>query len=114
LNALTTPQFIAWLDRKLAGYSKLVPPGGCARGRAGRAIEEKLRADITERILREARIDDQVAEAIAAIEKPTPVALAEGIRELFESEPDREWRDHIEAIVKLKTEDDLLTRHRDF
>jgi hypothetical protein len=114
LNALTTPQFIAWLDRKLAGYSKLVPPADVLAAELEERIEEKLRANITERILREARIDAQVAEAIAAIEKPTPAALAEGIRELFESEPDREWRDHIEAIVKLKTEDDLLTRHRDF
>jgi hypothetical protein len=106
LNAMTTPQFITWLDSKLAGHSKLVPPADVLAAELEERIEEKLRANITERILREARIDDQVAEAIAAIEKPTPAALAEGIRELFESEPDREWRDHIEAIVKLKTEDD--------
>jgi hypothetical protein len=41
-----------------------------------------------------------VATAIAAIEKPSPAALAEGVRRLFQQEPDREWRDQIEAIAR--------------
>jgi hypothetical protein len=106
LNAMTTPQLIEWLDGMMTGYGKLVPPPEVLTAELDERIEEKLRADITERILREARIDDQVAEAIAAIEKPTAAALAEGIRELFEREPDREWRDHIEAVANLKIEDD--------
>ena len=57
-------------------------------------IEEKLRASITERILREAGFEDQIAAGIAAIEMPTADALTEGIRQMFEREPDREWRDH--------------------
>jgi hypothetical protein len=103
LNAMTTPQFIAWLDRKMADYDKLIPPPEVLTDELDERIEEKLRAAITERILREARLDDQVAEAIAAIEKPTAAALAEGIRELFEREPDREWRDHIETVATFKT-----------
>ena len=103
LNAMTTPQFIAWLDGKMAGYGKLVPPPEVLAEELEERIEEKLRAAITERILREARLDDQVAEAIAAIETPTADALAEGIEQMFEREPDREWRDHIEAVANLKT-----------
>jgi hypothetical protein len=106
LNAMTTPRFIEWLDSKMADYGKLVPPADVLAAELEERIEEKLRTDITERILREARIDDQVAEAIAAIEKPTAAALAEGTRQLFEREPDREWRDHIEAVANLTIEGD--------
>jgi hypothetical protein len=31
---------------------------------------------------------------------PNAAALVKGIKQLFKQEPDREWRDHIEAIAK--------------
>jgi hypothetical protein len=40
-----------------------------------------------------------VATAIAAIEKPGAIALERGIREIFDREPDRDWRNHIEAVA---------------
>jgi hypothetical protein len=105
LNAMTTPQFIAWLDGKMADYGKLVPPPEVLATELDTRIEEKLRADITERILREAGFEAQVADAAAAIKTPTPAALTKVIRQLFKREPDREWRDHIEAVANLKTGD---------
>jgi len=48
----------------------------------------------------EARFEDQVAEAIAAIEKPDAAALEDGIEELFEEQPDAQRRDHITAIAE--------------
>ena len=66
-------------------------------------IESKVRAAITERILREAGLEDQVAAAIAAIKKPSAAALAKGIKQLFKRKPDREWRDHIETIAAERT-----------
>jgi hypothetical protein len=62
-------------------------------------VEAKIRADVTERILREAGLEEQVATAIAAIEKPDAGTLKEGIERLFEQAPGREWRDHIAAVV---------------
>ena len=41
--------------------------------------------------------------AIAAIKKPSGATLAKGIKRLFKREPDREWRDHIEAIAAERT-----------
>ena len=66
-------------------------------------IENKVRAAITERILREAGFEDQVAAAIAAIEKPDAAALAEGIKRTIQAEARREWRDHIEAEAEKRT-----------
>jgi hypothetical protein len=104
LNVMTTPEFIEWLDGKMADYNgKLVPPSDVLEKELAERIDRKVRAAVTERILREAGFENQVAGAIAAIEKPNGEALAEGIEDLFEKEPDREWRDHIEAEAKKRT-----------
>jgi len=100
LNAMSTPEFIAWLDEKMSAYGKLIPPADVIDAELSKSVEAKVRAAVTARILREAGFENQVAAAIAAIEKPSPADLAEGIRHLFRQEPDREWRDHIEAIAR--------------
>jgi hypothetical protein len=64
-------------------------------------IEDKVRAAITERILRVADFEAQVVAAIATIEKPTGEVLAKGIGQLFARERDRDWRDHIEAVASF-------------
>jgi hypothetical protein len=103
LNAMTTPQFIEWLDGKMAPYGKLVPPLEVLEAELAERIEQKVRAAVTKRILREASFENQVAAAIAAIEKPDGAILAEGIKDLFKQEPDCEWRDHIETEAKKRT-----------
>jgi len=100
LNAMSTPEFIQWLDSKMAAFDKLVPPATVLDAELDERIEAKVRTAITERVLREAGLENQVAAAIAAIEKPNAAILAEGIRCLFRQEPDREWRDHVEAIAR--------------
>jgi hypothetical protein len=103
LNAMTTPEFIRWLDGKMAAYGKLIPPADVLAAELDERIQNKVRAAITERILREAGFEAQAAAAIGAIEKPTAAVLAKGIKQLFKQEPEREWRDHIEAIAKKRT-----------
>ena len=102
LNAMTTPQLIEWLDQKMAehGDGKLIPPTDVLEQELAERIESKVRAAITERILREAELDDQVAAAIAAIKTPDGAKLARDIARLFKRQPDREWRDHIEAVAR--------------
>jgi hypothetical protein len=107
LNAMTTPRFIAWLDEKMEEYAsgKLIPPDDVVEAELAKVLEAKVRADLTERILREAGFEDQVATTIAAITTPKAAKLVEGIEELFEREPDREWRNHLDQVVAaiLKT-----------
>jgi len=107
LNAMTTPQLIEWLNRKLAPYEgKLIPPDDVLVEELNERIESKVRDAVTERILREAGFEDQVADAIAAIRKPNAATLANGIKKLFEREPEREWRDHIETVAEKLVEED--------
>ena len=103
LNAMTTPQFIAWLDGKLADYAKLVPPPDILAAELSARIEEKVRTAVIDRILREANVDAQVAAARAAIETPDNAALARGIEQLFEATPDAQWRDHLETVATQLT-----------
>jgi hypothetical protein len=105
---MTTPQLIEWLDRKLAehGVGKLIPPGDALTAELDNRIEGKLREIIAERILREANFEGQVAAAVAAIDTPNADELAQGIEQLFKREPERQWRDHIEAVAMLKTQGD--------
>ena len=102
LNAMTTPAFIAWLDAKMAALKtvKLVPPAKVLTTELDASIEKEVRARITERILREAGLDRQVAEAIRKVKKPSAATLAKGIRQRFKRQPDAEWRAHIEAERK--------------
>jgi hypothetical protein len=106
LNAMTTPQFIAWLDAKMAAYHKLIPPPEVLESELQERIENKVREAVTERILREANIDAQVAAALAKIEQPNADTLTESIEQLFGEEPDAEWRDHIEAVAIGLTDTD--------
>jgi hypothetical protein len=105
LNAMTTPQFIDWLDQKMAkhGDGKLIPPADVLEQELAERIESKVREAVTARILREARLEEQVAAAVAAIETPDGRDLAYEIAELFGAKPDSEWRDHIEKVARMKT-----------
>jgi hypothetical protein len=98
LNAMTTPQLIGWLDMKIGG-GKLIPPPHVLEQHLADRIESKVRAEIIERILAEAEIDDRVTAVIAAITTPDAAELAGDIKKLFEQQPDREWRDAIEAVA---------------
>jgi hypothetical protein len=101
LNAMTTPQLIEWLNRKITtfGSGKLIPPPDVLEQDLADRIEEKVRDAVTESILREAKVDDRVAAAIAAIKTPDGTKLTRDIKRLFKQQSDREWRDAIEAVA---------------
>ena len=53
-------------------------------------LETKVRARVTERILREARVEDQIATALRTIKRPSDASLVKGIRQLFRHKPEKE------------------------
>ncbi len=101
LNAMSTPEFIGWLDRKMAedGTGKLIPPPEVLEAELAEQIEAKVRAAVTERILREAGLEAQIADTLNAIKRPAGAVLAAGIEAMFKRKSDYEWRDHIEACA---------------
>ena len=102
LNVMTTPEFVAWLDAKMVEHdqAKLIPPGEVIVQELEAKLAADLREIVTERILREAGLDRQVAEALDRIRRPTGAMLAKGIRKRFTTMPESEWRDHITAVTE--------------
>lgn len=103
LNAMTTPQFIAWLDQKftpLAG--KVNPPQHVAQALLTERVQDGVRNAITTRILKEADIDRRVAEAMPAllneIEQFAP-SLPQIVERAFEENSAQSWRDVIAALA---------------
>ena len=101
LNAMTTPQLIEWLDEKMEiyGSGKLIPPAEVLEDTFMALSEKRLRAEISERILREADLDGRVAEALAALDPPDGEELRRNIATRFEDDPEAEWRGVIAAAV---------------
>ncbi|WP_143393486.1 hypothetical protein [Fimbriiglobus ruber] len=68
LNAMTSPEFIAWLSRKMAPYhtGKVVPPVPVLTAELEKVARAGLAAHFTAETLRRARIADRVEAAVAA------------------------------------------------
>jgi hypothetical protein len=105
LNAMTTPEFIQWLDEKMdaAGVGKLIPPDDALSAELETQLAAKVREIVNARILREAGAEAQIAPALAAIPRPDAAALRAGIEDLFEDTPESKWRDHVETTASELT-----------
>jgi hypothetical protein len=101
LNAMTTPQFIAWLDRKMAehGDGKLIPPPEVVTAKLEEEVEAGLRAALTARILREADLEGQLTRALNEIERPVDAVMVSDIRRMLEHAPKREWREYVVGVA---------------
>lgn len=68
LNAMTTPQLLEWLDRKLAPWhnGKIVPPVPVLSDTLTNDVRNLFRAELTEKALREARVDERVIAEMEA------------------------------------------------
>ncbi|MBD8614882.1 hypothetical protein IFT57_06700 [Pseudomonas sp. CFBP 13719] len=69
LNAMTSPQFISWLDSKFEGLQrKLVPDERVIRQTFNHQSEEAIRQALTAKILKEAGINDLVNAAMQKLQ----------------------------------------------
>lgn len=104
LNAMTTPEFIAWLDRKMAehGKGKFVPPGDVMTDFLSDSVRKQLQTSIRERILREADLLGQVDAAVARL-APDVRSRSDGLGDLVRTSladnPTDAWRAPIERLA---------------
>jgi hypothetical protein len=98
---MTTPQFIAWLGDKMAafGSGKLVPPAAVLTTDLRGVLEHRLHRQITEQILRQARIEDRVATALREIALPPPEGLRAAVDDSLTDQPAASWRAAIARIA---------------
>jgi hypothetical protein len=100
LNAMTTPQFIDWLSHKMEvqGGDKLVPPATVMKAELEEHLEQIVRTMVTERILREAGLENQIRGALNKIKRPNDANLVKGVKKMFSRSPQQSWRAHVEAV----------------
>lgn len=110
LNAMTSPEFIAWLDEKMAEHAghrtKVVPPERVLKKTLRQETESRIRAAFTERILREAGLEDRVFAAMTNV--TTPDNLEGSINATLVARPQYHWRKPLqseaEALAELAME----------
>jgi hypothetical protein len=104
LNAMTTPEFIVWLDGKMAkhGQGKVIPPPTVMGDYLAQSLHQQLEASIRERILREAGLAGQVQAAMAKLE-PALRSRADGLAShvglSLTDNPADSWRAPIERLA---------------
>lgn len=105
LNAMSTPQLLTRLDRKMAELSqgKLVPPAEVVTAQLHKSVEKCLTSEIQTRILRDARAEVQIADAVRAVSGEVERAgkvLANLLSGELGKKPDQPWREPVESKAK--------------
>jgi hypothetical protein len=102
LNAMTTPQFIAWLDAKMAEHDgrKIVPPAEVIEAELRAKVADELRRAIEEEVLREARIDAKVDAALGEIELPNADQLRADVGTWLKANERRLWRGFADEFAR--------------
>lgn len=103
LNAMTSPQFIAWLDRKMDEHStgKVIPPDEFVIGSIRDRAEDLIRERLTERILRAAGLEGLVAAAVQDLDMPEADSIRADMLEFFARHPAEPWRTRVNEIARL-------------
>ena len=106
LNAMTTAQFIQWLDRKFAEREsqKLVPPLKVLSQQLEAAAHATVEADVMARVLEESNFTDLVAQEMKRHEVALEAAcqtLESDTREQLEAKPDYSWIAAIEGRAAM-------------
>ncbi len=103
LNAMTTPQLIEWLDRKMSEQdgAKLVPPVEVLREKLGNAVEKQIRQKLTAQVLEEAGIDEMVEDEVERRADAIQAAsdkIDTDTREALRAAPAQWWADYVADV----------------
>lgn len=106
LNAMTTPQFLEWLEGKMEEHAvgKVVPPPEVIAEEAQTRLKAELRTRITARILREANLDAQVDKAMTEVKVPKKLLTAKAVRTWLDREEEESWRACVDEAVETALE----------
>lgn len=93
LNAMTSPQFIEWLDRKISPYiEKVIPPAEVLRKTFERQTREEVKRAMASQILADAGFEDLVDARMRDLtERSASHNLDEIVRESLSDNPQSRW-----------------------
>ena len=99
LNAMSTATFIGWLDGKLADYGgKVIPPADVMKTRLVGEVQDRLRRQIIDQVIRQAGVDKQVDQAFAGLRGELDAEgdrLPRLVADYLEDEPTDNWQDPV-------------------
>ncbi len=103
LNAMTSPQFIGWLDRKIREAApdcgKVIPPVGVLGERLTSDVEAGIRQNLTAEAIASFGVDAKAAAELLRLQPAIRAAtesLPETVRDALESEPELHWVDPVQ------------------
>jgi hypothetical protein len=102
LNAMTTPQFIDWLNSKLAQHDsgKVVPPDLVLRSELSAVVEQQISNLIIEDILHAAGYPDLLAQEMEVFTRSmTQIDVSADTREWLRNSPESNWKAWAEALA---------------
>lgn len=103
LNAMTSPQFLAWLEGKMEehGIPKVIPAVSVMRDTLEAQVSKLLKDRIAEDILRKAGYDERVRAEIARLRPHiTSTPLRQVVQDDLELNQERHWTNSIRDIAK--------------
>jgi hypothetical protein len=109
LNAMTTPQFIDWLDTGMrrGGNGKLIPPQAVMLGYVEQAVKERVSQLERERILMEAGFEERVETVfqwLRPIVRKKTRSLVRYVRSSLVETPTDSWRAPLDRMADTMTQ----------
>jgi hypothetical protein len=103
LNAMSTPQFLAWLEGRIRLYDKgkVIPPESTMLESLDHSLQDKLGQKLVAEILEQNHYADQVIEAVRQVKErcgDSQTRLAETVQAELKKEPVNLWKDVIKAV----------------
>ena len=103
LNAMSTPQFLAWLEGEIQLHDKgkVIPPERIMQESLDQSLQDKLGQRIAAELLEQHHYDDQVEQAVRQVKErcgDSQARLAETVPAELGQEPFRHWKDVVEAV----------------
>ncbi|MDJ0304511.1 hypothetical protein [Dehalobacter sp.] len=103
LNAMSTPQFLAWLEGKIRLYDKgkVIPPESTMLESLDHSLQDKLGQKLAAEILEQNHYADQVTQAVRQVKErcgDSQTRLAETVQAELKKEPVNLWKDVIKAV----------------
>jgi hypothetical protein len=104
LNAFTTPQFIEWLDGKMAAHAgKVIPPPEVMTRRLEQHLDEMLRERIVARVLERADVDglvDRAKERRAGAIASASARIVDTVSAALGRQRRRAWTDPVRSLAR--------------
>ena len=102
LNAMTSPQFLSWLNDKMAEYEtvKIVPPDEVSIDQLRQEVRERVHKKITEKYQEQIEREvEQGVDSLSGAINSTKVDIHEKIVRHLEAEPTELWSSSIKRIA---------------